>query len=226
MEFVFFDLDGTLLDNTAAFPQVFVDVLARNGVVTDLPDLEDALRACWPWYEDNVGRHTDDEMSFWIRFNTRVAQTAGAGDRAGDIGRAITEAFGQLDTPRLYPDVLPCLDALAARGLHLGVITARPDAQRVLAPLDVLDRFEVVIDAFTAHSAKQDPTAFELALELARVPADRAVHVGDQIDRDVVPATQAGLTAILLDREERHPDAVVPRLEDLRGLADLLGEAP
>ncbi len=223
MDFVFFDLDGTLLDNTAAFPQVFVDVLAQHGVVTDLPDLVDALRACWPWYEENVGRHTDDEMGFWIRFNTRVAHCAGAGDRAGDIGQAITRAFGDLDRPRLYPDVVPCLDALEERGLRLGVITARPDAKRVLAPLAILDRFEVVVDAFTARSAKQDPTAFELALEMAAITASAAVHVGDQIDRDVVPATEAGLTAVLLDREERHPEAQVLRLHDLHGLPALLG---
>lgn len=222
LPFVFFDLDGTLLDNTAAFPAVFVEVLGQHGVTATLNDLAGALNTCWPWYEAHVGLHKGDELAFWLAFNTRVSAAVGAGDQAQAIGAAITEAFTELDRPRLYPDVLACLDALAARGHRLGVITARPDARRVLDPLGLSDRFQVLVDAFSAGSAKQDATSFNFALDQAAVDARQAVHIGDQIERDVLPAQEAGLTAVLIDRTGRHPVVNFPRMETLADFVDYL----
>jgi putative hydrolase of the HAD superfamily len=224
MPIVFFDLDGTLLDNSADFRAVFVGVLGRHGVAVSGGEMSALLDTCWPWYEEHVGAHRDDEMSFWLRFNTRVAREAGAGGRAGAVGRAITDAFQALDAPRLYPDVLPTLDRVAALGYRLGVITARPDARRVLLPLGILERFEILVDAFTAGSAKQDATAFRFALAKAGAAPEQAVHIGDQPARDVIPAQDAGLSAVLLDREDRYAEMACSRVPDLFAFQHWLAE--
>ncbi len=227
VRFVFFDLDGTLLQNPSPFSGVFAEVLGGLGLPATPARVQQAALATWPWYEQNVGRHRGDEAALWRRFNTRVCAALGADEAlARRGGAAVTERFAELDRPGLYPDALPCLDALRARGLPLGVVTARPDARRLLAPLGVADRFSVVVDAFTARSAKQDPTAFRLAVSLAGVPAQQVVHVGDQLERDVYPARAAGLTALLLDREGRQPRPERWVLRDLHGLLRWLQELP
>ena len=222
MTFIFFDLDGTLLDNRADFPSVFTAVLREQGVETAAEQVQTALRESWSWYEEQVRSHQGDEKAIWLAFNTQVCRALGAGERAEGMGRAVTEAFGALDRPLLFDDVLPCLDELQRRGHALGVITARPKAPRVLKPLGILDRFCVVVDALSAGSAKQDAETFYFALERAGIAADQALHVGDLLERDVIPAQAAGMRAILLDRRGRYPDADCVRIAGLVELPALL----
>ena len=89
---------------------------------------------------------------------------------------------------------------------------------RVLRPLGIEDRFRVIVDAFKAGSSKQDERAFLFALKLAGIHANQAVHVGDQYDRDVLPAQSAGFKAILLDRNGDHLDVNSERIETLAEL--------
>ncbi len=223
---IFFDLDGTLVETTEPFPAVFARVLRELGFERSVAQVKAALEECWPWYEEQVGRHRGTELEFWIGFNARVCAALGTGPRSEEAGARATQAFRSLDTTRLYDDALPCLDALAGAGHTLGVLTARPDARRVLEPLGVLDRFAFLVDAFRSGSAKQDRRAFECAIELAGVGPGRMVHVGDLYDRDVLPARGAGITAVLVDREGRSPEADCLRVQGLRELPPLVALPP
>lgn len=86
---------------------------------------------------------------------------------------------------------------------------------------------------------KPDPAPFERALEALNVPADRAVHVGNSLVRDVAGAHAAGIRSVWAPRDRDLPtdvestdaltpghDAVEPEpdhlLADLRGLPDVL----
>jgi putative hydrolase of the HAD superfamily len=219
---IFFDLDGTLVETTEPFPSVFARVLGELGFEQSAAQVKAAIEECWPWYEEQVGRHQGTELEFWLAFNQRVCAALGTGPRSAEAGTRATEAFRALDATRLYDDALPCLDALTAAGHTLGVLTARPDARRVLEPLGVLDRFVFLVDAFRSGSAKQDRRAFECAIELAGVGRGQVVHVGDLYDRDVLPAREAGITAVLVDRQDRTPEADCLRVRGLRELPPLV----
>jgi putative hydrolase of the HAD superfamily len=219
---VFFDLDGTLVETTEPFSAVFARVLRSLGFERQPEQVEVALRDCWPWYEAEVGRHRDAELEFWRRFNSRVCAALDTGERAREAGHAVTDAFRSLDATRLYEDALPCLDRLAAEGHTLGVLTARPDARRVLEPLGVVDRFSYLVDAFRSGSAKQDRRSFQCALDLAGIDPGEAIHVGDVYERDVVPARAAGLTPVLIDRTRSHPQNDCLRVHTLTELPPLI----
>lgn len=223
---IFFDLDGTLLESRVRFPAVFRQLLAEHGVERDEEEVEVAIQATWPWYEANVADYRDEELDFWFEFNRRVCAALDAGERADPAGRAITDTFQALDAPTLYDDVLPCLDALRGSGFTLGVITARPSAARVLEPVGIVDRFRYLVDAFSAGSAKHDERTYRYAISLAGISGERAVHVGDQLTRDVMPAQAAGLTAVLIDRDGLHGDTTCPRMTSLTELPSWLEAGP
>jgi putative hydrolase of the HAD superfamily len=69
---------------------------------------------------------------------------------------------------------------------------------------------------------KPHPTIFQAALELLGVDARDAAMVGDSLEEDVEGARALGMRAILIDRDERHPE-VEERLTDLYGLPAALG---
>ena len=120
----------------------------------------------------------------------------------------------------LYPDARPSLSRLRRQGLRLGLVTNFD--MRVLGLLDNLglgSHFDVVAVPGVAGAAKPDPRVFDFALASCRTSADRAVHVGDSVDEDVVGARRAGLRAVLLNRRKRCVG--VPGVDRIETLDDL-----
>lgn len=132
-----------------------------------------------------------------------------------------------------YPDALPCLAALRAKGLRIGLAGNQPEAAEAALS-------EAGIEAdFIASSArwgaeKPSPAFFARVIEAAGRPAGEIAYVGDRLDNDVLPAKAAGLTAVFLRRgpwgvlHALRPGAAQAdlRLESLHGLAEALGYTP
>jgi HAD superfamily hydrolase (TIGR01509 family) len=81
---------------------------------------------------------------------------------------------------------------------------------------------DAIVDSRSHGRVKPHPTIFQAALDALDVPAAEAVMVGDSLEEDVEGARALGLRAILIDREERHPE-FQERLTDLYGLPAALG---
>ena len=79
-----------------------------------------------------------------------------------------------------------------------------------------------IIDSGAVGVAKPDPRIFELALTLAGTSADRAIHVGDAYQYDVLGARAAGIDPVLVDPYGLHPNADCQRVASLVEVADLL----
>ncbi len=141
-----------------------------------------------------------------------------------DLPEALFEAFSDPAGYRLFDDVRPALDALAARGLTLGVVSNfEPWLDEVLDLQEIGDRFAAVAISGKLGVAKPDPRIFKAALAEAGADPAATVHVGDQPVNDVAAARAVGITPVLIDRFGRHPDADgAHRVEDLLGLVELL----
>ena len=100
------------------------------------------------------------------------------------------------DRDELYPDALPCLEALRARGLAVGAVGNMRIVQEELIRPHV---------DWVASSERWDveKPSVEFFLRLAetagRAPGEIA-YVGDRLDNDVLPAKRAGMTAVFIRR--------------------------
>jgi FMN phosphatase YigB (HAD superfamily) len=81
---------------------------------------------------------------------------------------------------------------------------------------------DAIVDSRSHGRVKPHPTIFQSALERLDVRAEDAVMVGDSIEEDIEGARALGMRAILIDRENRHPE-IEERLTDLYGLPAALG---
>jgi putative hydrolase of the HAD superfamily len=70
---------------------------------------------------------------------------------------------------------------------------------------------------------KPDPRFFASILAAIGVPPERALHVGDVYEIDVVGARAAGLGVVLVDIEDRSVGRNVVRIHALAELPALLG---
>ncbi len=127
---------------------------------------------------------------------------------------------------RIDPDAASTLAALGARGVRLGVVSnadGRVGAQ--LEGLGLRMHFEVVIDSQVAGVAKPAPRIFRLALDAMGVPPAEALYVGDIPAIDCAGAHAAGMSPVLYDRWDVHPDAGFPRVTSLPAVLALVGDA-
>jgi putative hydrolase of the HAD superfamily len=101
----------------------------------------------------------------------------------------------------LFDDVQPTFAALRERGLRIGVISNTPvDATILCTELGVCERVDFVVSSCLVGCEKPCQAIFQAALDAADVPAEAALHVGDQPRSDALGAVAAGLHALLLDR--------------------------
>ncbi|MEQ9094252.1 MAG: HAD-IA family hydrolase, partial [Miltoncostaeaceae bacterium] len=101
----------------------------------------------------------------------------------------------------LYPDALPALEGLRARGLRLALVSNWDMALGdILVDLGIAGLFETVVISAVCGLAKPDPAIYAHALDRLGVTPGRAVHVGDDPLLDGEGARAAGLRAILIDR--------------------------
>jgi beta-phosphoglucomutase len=121
---------------------------------------------------------------------------------------------------RLFDDALPALEALRSLGLGLGVLSNfGPHLREVLDNLGLLPFFDFVVVSAEVGLAKPDPRIFDRVVEEAGVPRKRILYVGDHVGDDVEGARGAGLDAVLIDRGDRHRQALCPRIDSLERLA-------
>jgi putative hydrolase of the HAD superfamily len=160
----------------------------------------------------------------WFRrFIADVFRRLGQRELPPALPAELFDRFARAETFRVFDDVEPALQALAARGLRLGVVSNWSDSlPELLRRLGIGELLDPVVASANAGFEKPDPRIFGIALERAGVAAGEAAHVGDQPLLDVAGATAAGISPILLDREGAHGGFAGRRIGSLAALAPLL----
>jgi putative hydrolase of the HAD superfamily len=237
LDCVLFDAGDTLLAPAPSFQGRFLAVAADHGLPLEEAAVDaaiaDAARAA-EWPSDWTDPATQRE--FWVGFYRQVLADLGhegpegSGEPRGgapvseDLADALFEAFSDPAGYRLFDDVRPALDALAARGIKLGVVSNfEPWLEDILDLQGIGDRFAAVAISGKLGVAKPDPEIFKAALTEAGADPEATVHVGDQPVNDVAAARAVGITPVLLDRYARHPETdAAHRVEDLLELVELV----
>lgn len=131
-----------------------------------------------------------------------------------------------LSADDLYPDAIGCLRALRARGLWLGIAGNQPAwAAAALAGLGL------EVDGLATSEGwgveKPSPEFFARVVGLAGRPAAEVAYVGDRVDNDVLPAADAGMSAVFIRRGPwGHAHARRPEAGRARLRIDTLAELP
>jgi putative hydrolase of the HAD superfamily len=218
---VLFDVDFTLC---RPGPELSADryarIAARHGVQLDVSRYDTARETA----VSNLKRHPEllHDESIWHRFTEEIfLGMGGPGELASECATEIEEGWGISENFELFEDVLPVFDELRRASLRLAVVS---NGIRDLTQFVADHRLDVdaVVDSRSHGRVKPHPTIFRAALELLDVEPSDAVMVGDSLEEDVEGARALGMRAILIDRDDRHPE-VEERLLDLYGLPAALG---
>jgi len=218
---VLFDVDFTLArPGPELGPDGYVRAGERHGLRLEPGRYEAARDAALVDLRRHPELEHDDEI--WFRFTERIVRGMG-GDAHSAYACAveITRAWERHENFELYDDVPDALAALRAAGLGIGLISNSARDVREFARHHALD-VDVGISSFHHGRTKPHASIFRAVLDLLAVEPAEAVMVGDTIADDIEGARALGMEAILVDRQEIHPD-FEPRIETLGELALKLG---
>lgn len=191
-----FDLDGTLIDTSGDLAAAVNHTL---GVAGRAPlDLERVRPMI-----GGGSRHM---------FAQALAATGGCTDEVLDTLVPVLLAYYEQHIAvrsRPFPGCVDMLDALAARGVRLAVVTNKIErlAVALLREVRLLDRFATVIGGDTLGEGRGKPKPDLVELMIERCGGGRAAFVGDSI-YDVMAAKAAGVQVVAcrFGRDEQPAD--------------------
>jgi putative hydrolase of the HAD superfamily len=228
---VLFDVGETLVHPAPSFPALFSRVLDREGHSRDEGDVLAASAVVLERFSEasreRVAWTLSPEASraFWIDVYERMLLSLEL-PSANGLRETLYAAFTDLENYALFDDVHPVLASLREQGITAGIVSNfEAWLDQLLVHLEVRDEFPVRVISGLEGMEKPDLEIYALALERLGLPSEQVAFVGDNPEFDIVPPMALGMTAVLIDRRERHPDHDGIRITDLRDLPRSLEEA-
>ena len=216
---IFLDVDETLLWVDMDV-EGFVEDLApyaEDGSLT----VEEARKLVWESLKEhineNINYRTEEELAEFRRENARKTARALGLDAPTEV---LVAAWERRILFKPYPESEEVMDELVEMGLPLYAVSNWDvQLEYVLDHLGWTRYFNGIVASAKVGSEKPEKVIFEEALQVAGVPRERVVHVGNDPVSDIQGATSRGIDAVLVDRKGglEAPEAVAT-LSDLRGL--------
>ncbi len=226
---VFFDAGATLIHPDPPVEEVYAREFSDGRARFSSEQLSRALTRAWEQVHAEKTRDryggVRGEPDFWRAFLNRVRGYLDGGAVSAEVFSRLASHFSQASSWVIYEDVRPALEALSRRGLLLAVVS-NWDSQLpgLLEGLGLASNFRVVSVSAIEKIGKPEPEIFLRTCAKLGVSAAEALHVGDSLIEDYEGARAAGLSALLLDRENRFPGRV-PFIRSLEELPSRIGSA-
>lgn len=174
MEWIFFDIGGTLADETKS--------LHRRAELTAKMQNKMGIHCSTEQIEEAMKKAASMGLSYF----------QGAMKLLGMTRMVPYDAVGE----KLYGDVKTVLEALHGK-YQLGIIANQPlGTEARLKHYGIRDYFSVVLSSEEEGISKPDPELFRRALERAGCAPESAWMIGDRPDNDIAPAKALGMRTV------------------------------
>ena len=226
---VFFDYFNTLVYFDPPREKHYADTAAEFGVRITPEAVAAALPEADAWWRSENFRSTikdrEQESKFdaYRGYGLRILRDAENTISPEQALQTLAKAFSVGFKFKSFSDSLPALQALKSKNMRMGVISnIGEEIDSYLDKSGFTDYFAYKITSFEAGCDKPQPQIFQLALKRAGVSASETLFVGDQYDLDVLGARGAGITPILIDRDDAGSQYDCIVIKDLSQVIDYL----
>lgn len=203
---VVFDAMGTLLRLREPVGATYGRLAAAHGVELPSSRIEEAFGRVFaatrpdPKPGEPAWQAAARERARWREIVRQTFRAADGTARFADFDAffdALWRHYAQAGAWQLMPGALEALDALAASGRELAILSNFDQRLRgILEGLGIHDRFRAVTLPADAGAAKPDRQIFHVCLKRLGLAGPQVVYVGDHAVQDVKASRAAGLRAI------------------------------
>lgn len=199
---VIFDLDGVIVD-TAKYHYT-----------------------AWNWMAESLGCHISEEQNHLLKGVSRMESLdlilkMGGIEKSQEERLALayaknehyTQLIANLDRTEILHGVVSLLDDLADNGCRIALGSASKNSVPILTALDLIDRFEVIIDGTKTTKSKPDPQVFLLGAQALDLPPADCLVVEDSI-KGLQAAITGGFKTLGIGEDDglQIADRVLPDL--------------
>ena len=216
---VFFDVGGTLIRVHPSVGDVYAKHARAFGFSGTADELNKEFRSQWKKIGgiESLGNKSGAEIEekFWKDLVFEVFQPFGGLDHFDKYFRLIFEVFRDGSNWKIYEDVIgsQIFRKLKERKIILGVISNWDSRlTSTLDSLELTDHFKFILPSAVVGSAKPDKKIFAEAVRLSGIEPHEACHIGDEVKTDFDGARNAGIHAILLDRDNQFDESIQPKV--------------
>ncbi len=175
IEWIFFDLGSTLLDEEAAYGY-YIDKCVKKLESLDIEVSSDSYKKKVVEY---AHKSLDPIRATWQYFASTEPHPLWTNEGVS-----------------LYPETIDALEKLS-QNYQLGIIANQSaTVKALLEEWGIEPYFQLIILSEEVGLSKPDSTIFKLVLQKANTTANRIVYVGDRYDNDIVPAKSLGMRAV------------------------------
>jgi len=209
LQAVLFDAVGTLLRLREPVGETYGRIATAHGVQLPAWRLEDGFQRIFAAAPPMAFADAPPEAVRALErdwWRSRVRETFRATDqtaRFADFDAFFAALFAHYGTGAAWeamPEAAGALAGLRGQGLRLAVASNFDHRlPSVLEALGLAAFFEIVWSPGEAGVAKPDPAFFRGLLQRLDVPAEAALHVGDDPDDDLAGARAAGLRVLAIE---------------------------
>jgi putative hydrolase of the HAD superfamily len=225
---IVFDAVGTLIEPDPPVADVYVAAAQRQRVELD----RTLVKARFHQYfrNDEVdemrGPMVTDEATEFRRWRRIVSNVIPEVPNPDQAFFELWNHFSRPDAWCCFPDVAPALEFLRVRNLPIRIASNFDARLRSVVqgmPELAYCAAHLVISSEVGFR-KPHAAFYQAASASLRLPPERVLCVGDDLENDVVGARRAGLRGLLLDRHNVRPE-VLPSVPDLAALVRLWNRA-
>ncbi len=231
---VLFDFGGTLLEYHRE--EVMRALLKERGITVPTEDVLMAYEVVEPawnrlfsqlfddkWVTDETVRNLDRMIIEHLQVKVDLDKLAGYVQQNWDrMDRQLPKNL----TRKPFQDALPCLEALASKGLPMGIVSNIQSEGRLrqeLQDIDLLHFFPVLVASGSVGIDKPSRGIFEMVAKKIGAEPNRTLFVGDDVERDYHGAKGAGMNPVLIDRNGRYASHTgLNRVSSLRQIPKLI----
>jgi len=191
---ILFDFSGTLayLSKPVDFKEFF-DSLKKFGIEI----ARDAdIKAFATLFADLLGFTKD-----WLDFSGKIFIEYVEKPEREAIGK-LAKFLEKNISFELYDDVKEIIN------LPFRKVILSANARFIVEGLG-LEKFAKIFTPRETKFLKPDPKAFLVVLEKLKLKPKETIMVGDEVERDLIPAKNLGMEAILIDRENKIKDVSI-----------------
>ena len=230
---IIFDLDGTLRISNPSGDSFMLAHAAKLGVSCSQECFIAARQWAHRYWASSENlmmdqeRYGRGERAFWENYARRTLETIGAPpEQVQELSPKLHLHMRRHYRPvdQIPDDVFPTLEGMRQAGLTIGLLTNRSDSPRdYLVETGLISALDFHVAAGEIGSWKPAPESFYYSMGLARSLPEETLYIGDNYYADVVGAQEAGMVAVLIDRERIFPDPDCPTIYEIGELQGLLG---
>ncbi|MFT7517061.1 MAG: putative hydrolase of the HAD superfamily [Myxococcota bacterium] len=222
---ILFDAESTLFSDRIKRHTVYLNAAIEYGATElDIDFVDAELARASVSLANIVDNNVPFSREWWLTYNSMVFCALGLSKKnAAKASKSVVTYFSKADAYDVYPEVVEVLKSLAASGVQLGIMANWcEDLPVLIKRLKLEKHFDFVVASAELRAEKPDRAIFDRVLFRCGVAAENALHIGADFDRDIQGALDAGMHALLIDRNDNVESTLHEGVKVINSLYDVL----